>query len=146
MCNPFHRATPWETSPLLSAPVSIRLIQGEIKTKLQHLLIGSYFSTYTNQSIIDTKPHKTEMFFLCLTKVGTSPCAREEKLGGKNDCLGSKTTCSSFSWGGIRSSERFGEIFTSLWECTVEGGVDHLLISFSCFFCSGVCVSDCVAV
>lgn len=42
---------------------SIRLIQGEIITKLQHLLIGSYFNTYANPSINDIKRHKSDIFF-----------------------------------------------------------------------------------
>lgn len=74
MCNPFRRATPWEISTLLSAPFSIRLIQGEIITKLQHLLIGSYFNTCTDLSINDIKTHKGEMFFfLYLAKEGGFP-------------------------------------------------------------------------
>lgn len=64
MCNLFHRATPWEISTLLSAPISIRLIQGEIITKLQHLLIGSYFNTCANPSINDIKTHKSDFFLL----------------------------------------------------------------------------------
>lgn len=40
-------------------------------------------------------------------------------------------------------TERFGTVCTSLWECTVEGGVAHLLISSSCYFSSGVCAYVC---
>lgn len=88
MCNPFRRATPWEISTLLSAPFSIRLIQGEIITKLQHLLIGSYFNTCTDLSINDIKTHRGEMFFFVyLAKEGASPCA---PWGWKKIVLGPK--------------------------------------------------------
>ena len=48
----------------------------------------------------------------------------------------------------IQPTETLGKVFTTLWECTVEGGVDHLLISSSCFFFSGVrvCVRACLCV
>lgn len=52
MCNSFHTTT-WEISNLLSVPISIRLIQAEIITELQHLVIGSYFNTYTNPLILN---------------------------------------------------------------------------------------------
>lgn len=81
----------WEISTLPLAPISIRLIQGEIITKLQHLLIGSYFSTYTNPSINDIKTHKSEMFFLKLNQGRDFPmCTKKGTLGVKKIVLGPK--------------------------------------------------------
>lgn len=127
MCNPFHRVTPWEISTLLSALISISLILRGIITKLQHLLIGSYFNTCTDASILYQIRRK--MCFLTFVKVGVSPCAKKYQINLVK------------LYTHLHPAHR--EVFTSFWECTVEGEVDHLLISSSCSFSSGGCVYVC---
>lgn len=56
-----------EISTLHPAPMSIGLIHGEMKIKLRHLLIESYFDTSTNPPINDIKANKREFI---LAKAG----------------------------------------------------------------------------
>lgn len=79
MCNSFDKTTPWEISTLRLTPISIRLIQGEIKTNLQYLLIEPYFNTYTDQSINDITKCTSEMFSYTYSQGRGFPMSAQKK-------------------------------------------------------------------
>lgn len=92
------------------------------------------------------KTHKSDMFFLLARQGRGFPmCTYKKKrtLALEKIVFGPKQPAQALHT--PKPTEKFGKVFTSLWECTVEGGVDHLLISSSCCFSSGACVYVCQA-